>query len=256
MTLSPIASGSENVQPTAWFAALAGVGAVLTVSLGRGRRWATRGTVGRDGDRQGGWQAAGPLRAVGLAALHRFSASRRASAERAATIELISAVAAELRTGAPAPLALQRGADSTPLQVCKHGVTAARYGGDIPAALRRDAAERRIDALAALAALWQVAQSSGAGMARAADRLARAESAAEEVRRELTVQLAGPRASARVLAGLPVFGLLLGNGLGASPLGWLTGSPIGIVVLCAGIGLEVLGLLWVRRLIRSVESLL
>lgn len=181
---------------------------------------------------------------------------RRMAADRSASTELISALAAELRAGAPPALALDRATRSNPRCVCRHALAAARYGGDVALALDRDAAEVGLSSLRALAALWRVSHNSGAGMARAAQRLARAEAASEVVRRELTTQLAGPRASARVLAGLPVFGLLLGAGLGASPVAWLLGSPVGFVVLTAGIGLEVVGLVWVHRLVRSVESLL
>lgn len=93
-------------------------------------------------------------------------------------------------------------------------------------------------------------------MAAAIERLVRAEVANESVRRELDTQLAGPKSSARVLAALPIIGLLLGSGLGASPLSWLTSTPIGLGVLLAGLTVEAVGLWWVSRLMRSVELLL
>lgn len=185
-------------------------------------------------------------------ALHR----RRIAGDRAASIELIAGLATELRAGAPPAIALDRATRSSARCVCPHALAAARYGGDVAQALERDSLERGLSSLRALAALWRVSHNSGAGMAQAAQRLAQAEATGEVVRRELATQLAGPKASARVLAGLPAFGLLLGAGLGASPVAWLLGSPVGLLVLIAGIGLEVAGLLWVHRLVRSVESLL
>ncbi len=181
---------------------------------------------------------------------------RRMAGDRAASTELIAGLAAELRAGAPPATALDRASRSSSRCVCPHALAAARYGGDVALALDRDALERGLSPLRALAALWRVSHNSGAGMAQAAQRLAQAEAASEVVRRELTTQLAGPKASARVLAGLPGFGLLLGAGLGASPVAWLVGSPAGLLVLMTGIGLEIVGLLWVHRLVRSVESLL
>ncbi|MDP3971800.1 MAG: type II secretion system F family protein [Candidatus Nanopelagicales bacterium] len=181
----------------------------------------------------------------------------RAEKNRADVVEMVRGLAAELRAGAPAPLALLRAADSPAgRHLLRHAAAAARYGGSIPDALRQDADAARLLILGSLAALWEVTERSGAGMAAAADRLAASAAAAETIRHELASQLAGPKASARVLAGLPVLGVLLGSGLGASPVSWLLGSPVGLVVLVAGIGLEVLGLFWVTRLVRSVESLL
>lgn len=181
---------------------------------------------------------------------------RRLTQDRLASTELITDLATELRTGAPPGTALERASRAGARDVCPHAMAAARFGGDVAAALNRDAAERGLPALRALAALWRVSHNSGAGMAQAAHRLAKAEASNEAARRELATQLAGPKASARVLAGLPAFGLLLGSGLGASPVSWLVGSPLGLLVLVAGIGLEVAGLLWVHRLVRSVECLL
>ncbi len=187
---------------------------------------------------------------------YRLRATRRRAACRAAAVELTAALAAELRAGQSVRPALERAAQSAPGTVCPRAVGAARLGGDVPSALRRDCDEQGLPVLRSLAALWQVGEQSGAGLAEAADRLAAAEAAGESVRRELSTQLAGPRATARVLAGLPILGLLLGSGLGASPIRWLTGTPWGLLILVAGCALEVAGIWWTSRLTRSVEALL
>ncbi len=212
---------------------------------------------GHDDAVEGTWPAWQLLRLPGLDAAVRLVRVRRgAGRSRAAAIELIAGLATELGIGAAPSVALARAARASPVPICRHALAAARFGGDVPRGLDRDAAESRLPSLGALAALWRVSENSGAGMAHAAHRLAGAEASAEAVRRELATQLAGPKASARVLAGLPAFGMLLGAGLGASPVAWLLGSPIGLLVLLAGLALEVAGLLWVRRLVRSVEALL
>ncbi|MEI4272573.1 pilus assembly protein TadB [Klenkia sp. LSe6-5] len=67
-------------------------------------------------------------------------------------------------------------------------------------------------------------------------------------RAELGAALSGPRASATVLAGLPVLGLAMGAGIGADPWSVLTTTPVGTVLLVVGVGLEAAGLLWSGRL--------
>lgn len=175
----------------------------------------------------------------------------RQTARRAAAADVVLALAAELATGLPAETALMRAGAGRDFMVGSVG--AARVGGDIPAALRADGEAYELTALVALAAVWQVSAGSGAGLADAAYRLGTAALQRERMRRELASQMAGPRATARVLAVLPLVGLVLGSGLGGSPVGWLLGTPAGLAVLAAGVLLEVAGLLWVRRLVRGVE---
>ena len=60
----------------------------------------------------------------------------------------------------------------------------------------------------------------------------------------------------RVLAALPLVGLGLGTALGAHPLSWLLGTPWGLLALMCGTTLDIAGVLWLRRMVRSVEQLL
>jgi tight adherence protein B len=87
----------------------------------------------------------------------------------------------------------------------------------------------------------------GAGLAAGCDRVGAACAADLRAEREITAALAGPRASALVLAGLPVAGLLLAAGLGADPLEFFL-TVAGAATLVAGVTLDVLGVLWTRRL--------
>src|SRR5690606_21337279 len=70
-------------------------------------------------------------------------------------------------------------------------------------------------------------------------RLALALRAEQEHRRDVAAQLAGPRATARVLFLLPAFGLLLGQLLGAAPVRFLLESPLGLLCAVAGTVLDV-----------------
>lgn len=172
--------------------------------------------------------------------------------QRQGAAEFLLAFADELTTGLPLETAVVRASEG--MTWLSHAVRAAEMGGDIPLALRQDAARGDLAVLASLSAAWQVASGSGAGLAVAARNLGHAAMERERARRELASEMAGPRATAKVLALLPFIGLLLGSGFGGSPWTWLTSTPTGLVTLGLGLGLECLGLLWVQWLVRRVEK--
>ncbi|AZG47445.1 type II secretion system F family protein [Gordonia insulae] len=66
--------------------------------------------------------------------------------------------------------------------------------------------------------------------------------------------LAGPRATATVLAGLPVIGILLGELMGAHPLGVLLGGRLGGLLLIIGTALSMAGLVWADRITDRVAN--
>lgn len=171
-------------------------------------------------------------------------------------VELLNALAAELRAGLPARTALIRAAEqfdsSTAICMCPVAASAARLAADVPAALRMDARINGLPVLTSLAAIWQVGEQSGASLADAVARLARSSAEARTVTLSLSAELAGARATARILAGLPVIGIVLGNALGASPIEWLTSGPIGLTVLTLGLAFEAVGLWWSSRIVRGV----
>jgi tight adherence protein B len=180
------------------------------------------------------------------------------------TVDLLSAVGAELRAGAPPDVALRRAlaelgaAGSTRGQPELPATTAAlKLAGDVAAGLRADAGDRcnsaYRDCLLGLGVCWQVSGSSGAGLGNAVARLAQSERSRAGLRRELHAELAGPKATAVLLAMLPVAGIMLGTALGAKPLAWLFQSPLGWVDLAVAGLLVGLGLRWVRRIVNSVE---
>lgn len=170
--------------------------------------------------------------------------------QRSAAIAALGALAAELRAGQPASTALERaGTGHWP-----QAVAASRLGGDVGEALRADA--RQVPTLLGLAACWTVAAQAGSGLADAITRLADAARVEEDVRVQLEAQLAGPRATARMLGLLPVIGLLIGASLGADPIAWLTRTPAGLLCLAAGVALTALGMAWTGSIARHVERLM
>jgi tight adherence protein B len=66
--------------------------------------------------------------------------------------------------------------------------------------------------------------------------------------------LAGPRATARVLAWLPGAGVLLGYALGADPVGVLLSGGIGTVALLAAAVLVLVGRRWTTSLVRAARA--
>jgi tight adherence protein B len=176
----------------------------------------------------------------------------QAAARRAAELEWVESLVAELRAGSDPRSALVISAAATPRPVVPAALAAARAGAEVADALTADAVASEL--LRGVAACWSVAEGSGAGLASALVSLADSARAAERVRRELHAGLAEPRATAVVLAGLPLLGLLLGTALGAEPLSWLLGSSAGRVVLCLGLGLELLGAWWAWRIATRLEA--
>jgi len=179
---------------------------------------------------------------------------RRRALARMRVIDAVGALAAELDAGQTPDAALRRAAGSPP--AWPTALAAIDLHAEVPAALRVDAdrAEGGQQALLrSIAACWEAAEISGSGLSTAVGRLASAARRSEEVRAQLEGELAAPRATARLLAALPVFGLAIGFALGIDPLGWLLGGPFGWACLVGAIALIALGLVWTGRIAAAVE---
>lgn len=176
----------------------------------------------------------------------------RPGARRAAELEWVEALIAEIRAGRDPRTALAAAAHAVAVPVAASAIASARGGGDVAAALAADGSGSEL--VRGVAACWEVAHGSGAGLAASLTTLADSARETERVRRELHAGLAEPRATAVVLACLPLLGVVLGSMLGADPLSWLFGTPAGLVVLAAGVGFEVLGAGWAWRIAGSLEA--
>lgn len=104
--------------------------------------------------------------------------------------------------------------------------------------------------LSALAAAWVVAASAGSPLSPALRAAATALRDRADVAREVDVALSGPRSTARLVGWLPLVGVGLSLLLGIDVFGALTGTPVGIALLVAGVGMALWGRTWTAALVR------
>lgn len=174
---------------------------------------------------------------------------------RAAVIELCDGLAVELSAGRPPPVALASAAEVLAGgREFMSAVEAAKIGDDVAAVLDRTSELPGCEGLRLLAGCWRIGVERGGMLAAVVDGLAGALRDEQAHREEVRLQLAGPRATARLLAGLPVLGIGMAVALGADPLAFLFGSLPGAGCLVLGVGLDVLGLTWTRRLAVAAEE--
>ena len=201
------------------------------------------------------------LTALGLAAAALATSAWRRRAGRdlrsrrqAASVDVVFALAAELRAGRTPAQALSSAAEST--EVLRTPLTraaqAVRSGAPAAERLRVVSELSGCEVLAAVGAVWQVTEQAGGAVADVLDRLGAALDAEAADRRTFEAALAGPRSSMALLAGLPALGLLMGQSAGAHPLRLLLHRPVGWALLAGAGLLEVAGVVWSRRLVRSV----
>ncbi|MFH8794261.1 type II secretion system F family protein [Streptomyces sp. NPDC017941] len=201
---------------------------------------------------------------VGVPLAGRVRGERQARRERErrsrAVIALCGVLAGEERAGRQPAQALQSAAETgvaveRGLGGAHTGVlAAARFGGDVPGALREAAREPGAEGLVGLAACWRVAVDRGAGLAAGLERLEGALRAERDQEADLRAQLAGARSTALMLAGLPALGLLIGAALGAEPLRVLLHTGPGLACLLVGGLLEGAGAWWALRIVRGAEG--
>lgn len=190
---------------------------------------------------------------IAIVAAHRLARRRsaaRATARTDAVIDAVDAVLGEVRVGAhPATACAVAGHDgghgAVPEAFARAAATAA-LGGTVAESLTESA--RRLPDLAAPAAAWRLAEQHGLGMAGLLETVRADLASRRDHAHRVDAGMAGARATAAVLAALPVLGIALGQLMGAAPLSVLFGGGIGSLAALIGIGLIGLGLVWTDRI--------
>lgn len=173
-----------------------------------------------------------------------------------AVLESVTALAGELRAGLPPPLALRAVASTVdgPLAATLVGAAStAALGGDAAASLLTD--QSTVDAgLSRVAAGWRMSARCGASLGDVLERIEGDLRAERAHQRRVEAELAGPRATALLLAALPVLGLALGASMGARPGHVLLHTLPGQLALMLGTVLDALGMWWTARIIGAARE--
>jgi tight adherence protein B len=177
---------------------------------------------------------------------------RRAMDEGGALEAALEVLVGELRVGSHPVQAFRVAADETvgAVNVSLRAVAArARLGADVAAGLR---AAARSSALPThwdrLAVCWQLANDHGLAITTLMRAAQRDIAERQRFSARVTSAMAGARATATILAGLPLLGVLLGQLIGARPLDFLLNGRAGGWLLVVGLALACGGLLWSDRI--------
>lgn len=124
----------------------------------------------------------------------------------------------------------------------------------IPALQARQMCEAQIDLLSTkeqkqFELIWNLATALGGPVVLALSRVADVFDSQQRSKNEVDLAFAGPQSTSKLVTGLPLISLVLAQLVGMNPLAAITGSPIGLISVCLGSGLLVLGRQWSRRLL-------
>ncbi|MEU8425291.1 hypothetical protein AB0C15_30900 [Micromonospora sp. NPDC048835] len=172
---------------------------------------------------------AGPVAAVAMAGygtlavrgVLRWRVNRSAERDRRRGLDQLCGLAADLRAGLPVP----------------HAIEVAAVDGDGANRLRQ-----------LTSAAVRLADRTGAPLAELVERIEADARATDRGFAAAAAQAAGARATAWLLAALPIGGIGLGYGIGVDPMSVLLHHTVGGACAIAAVALQVVGLLWAERL--------
>ncbi len=188
---------------------------------------------------------------VGVGLVLRQARLARAAERRSEQlVEAGEALVGELLAGQPPGAALARAVAIWP--ELEPVASAGPLGADVPAAMRRLALRPGAEAMTEVAAAWRLGQGSGVGLSRSLEQVLVTTRARQETGRRVRSELASARATARLVAVLPVLSLFAAQSMGARPWRFLLGTPPGIACLAVGLALGLAGLWWIERIAAAV----
>jgi tight adherence protein B len=183
---------------------------------------------------------------------------RRATEEGRALEAALDVLVGELRVGSHPVRAFGVAADETvgAVALSLRAVAArARLGADVTAGLRAAArSSAQPTHWHRLAVCWQLASEHGLAIATLMRTAQRDIVERQRFWARVSSGMAGARATAAILAGLPVLGIVLGQLIGADPLSFLLNGDAGGWLLVGGSMLACVGLLWSDRIIERAGA--
>lgn len=210
-----------------------------------------------------GWFVGGPAATVAAAIVlatawllrRRLRREREQAALRRELAQGVEALVGELRTGASQVDSCEAAAGESSgrvRQVLETASARCRLGGSCSDSLLAEPWPS--GDLRRIGAIWQVAERHGLPVGDLLEAARR--DLAGRLRFDDAVQssLAGPRATATVLSVLPLFGLALGEVMGAHPVGVLLGGGVGGILLIAGCAFACAGRLWTQAIANGVRA--
>ena len=120
---------------------------------------------------------------------------------------------------------------------------------NVYSALHDDSKVYKVASLASCSNLLELSSQSGSSINEALTLVADKLMTRRNQEQLIATELASTKATVYVLAGLPIMGAGMGLMLGSDSISWLLGSPAGRVCLVLGIGLELVGWFWIKRLL-------
>jgi tight adherence protein B len=198
---------------------------VPVASLGRRAVFGVAGVAASVGLLLGGPVAAlvaAVYTGLAMAEWVRRAGRRRVSAGRSAALDGLAALVADLRAGLPPALVSASSAGSLEGDGRLAGLTAA---------------------------VWRLAEHTGAPAADLLERIEADARAADRAAASAAAQAAGAQATALLLAALPLGGIGLGYAVGTDPLHVLLHTPLGAACAVAALLLQCGGLRWAQRLV-------
>jgi len=171
-------------------------------------------------------------------------------------LRLVDDLATQVRAGA-SPAAAWSVATDLLGGTSEGGAPLTRPGEAPRDSLRRlSAAPGAAPELLALSAAWALCEDVGAPLAQVLRSVADAIRQDGEIEADIESALAAPRSTARLLAFLPLAGLLLGQLIGAQPVQVLLHTPAGRVCGLVGLVLALVGRWSAGRLVERTAALL
>ncbi|MGB6208578.1 type II secretion system F family protein [Mycobacterium sp.] len=198
------------------------------------------------------------LGATGALRYRRRCRGRRGMDEGRQLETAIDVLVGELRVGAHPAQAFAVAADETAGPVaesCRAVAARARLGADVAAGLRSVAETSALPSQwDRLAVCWELAAQHGLAMSTLMRAAQRDIVERQRFSGQVTSAMAGARATAAILAGLPILSVLFGQLIGADPAEFLLAGHAGGWLLLVGITLVCSGLLWSDRITDRAAS--